>query len=769
MRRRQRNFPNWFFLFLLPQVVLLALFCFNLFNPLPKEKSFSRIVLDKDDKILSAYLSKDDKWRMETELEDVPADLVKAVIAKEDQYFYLHPGINPLAVVRALISNVIKSKRISGASTITMQLARLMSPAKRNYLNKLFEMMRAMQLEWHYPKKRILELYLSYVPFGGNVEGVKAASYIYFNRPPEKLSLSQCVLLSIIPNRPNSLRLDRYSEEVLTARNRWIHYFEETQLFPKYLLQEALHEPLVAKRFSIESKAPHFCLYMLQYSNSNEIKTNLNYDVQSRAEDLLLNHVNRIRNLDISNGAVLVINNQTMAVEAYCGSADFNDDKSSGQVNGIRANRSPGSTLKPFLYALAMDKGIITPKTKLLDVPVNYNGYEPENFDLDYRGDVTAEYALIQSLNIPAIRLLNSYGLKSFIDFLGKDAEMKWVKNNHKLGLSVILGGCGLTLEELTRAYTAFGKKGELHSLRYLKADKDSMSKSILSAEATWLTDDILSNNLRPDLPAYMIENSVLPKIAWKTGTSYGKKDAWAIGVSPKYTIGVWMGNFDGHGAQTLTGAESAVPLLFDLFNSIDKSKSNNWFSMPNKIYKRKVCRQSGLSLSQNCTEIINDYAILNKSSRFPCHLHQALYVDNKEDIQYCTACLPPKGYKKVLYPIFPAELSLWMMQTGKVYKLPPPHNSNCNAKFSSEGPLILSPSPSFEYFLDEDAPQQLLLQAASEADIHEYYWYIDKKFYKKVSVSEKLFFQPHVGKNIVSCMDDKGRTQSIIIKVSKL
>jgi penicillin-binding protein 1C len=767
----RKRIHRWLWLFLLPNMLVLCLWLLDLTCPLPAEKIFSKVVLADDRSLLAAYLTPDQKWRMETRLGDVTPELVKALINKEDKYFFYHSGINPVAVFRALASNIVSGRRVSGASTITMQLARLIAPTHRTYGNKLMEMLRAMQLEWHYPKQRILELYLSYAPFGGNVEGIKAASYIYFDRSPAKLSLAQDVLLMVVPNRPNSLRLDRFTAEGIASRNKWLRKFSRQGLFDKALIKDALDEPVVASRHEIPLLAPHFSTYVKNTYLGNELHTSLSLALQKKAEDLLYNHAQRTKAKQVTNGAVIVIDNRSMEVKAYCGSADFTDVQNDGQVNGAEAYRSPGSTLKPLLYALAMDKGMITPKSQLLDVPTNINGYVPENFDLRYRGQVTADFALVQSLNIPAIRLLNAYGVKSFAEFLSQTENFKMISKKEKqLGLSMILGGCGLSLHELAHAYTAFANNGELKHLYFVKNEKRVLqSKRLFTPEAAFMITDILSYNNRPDIPAYLLDQSELPKVAFKTGTSFGRKDAWAVGVNPQYTIAVWMGNFDGNGAPELSGADMAVPLLFDLFNAIDTRKRKNWFAKPANVWVRRVCKESGLVADSNCASAYDDYYIRNVSSQEICHLYKQVYVSNDEKMQYCTACLPKVGYKKKTYPKYPAELVLWFKENGRHFSMPPPHNPQCEGHFADDGPKILSPSADMQYFLDEDAPREIRLQAASDATVTAYYWYIDDKFYQRSGTAEKVFFLPKPGKHKISCMDDKGRSTSIVVDIEKL
>ena len=741
----------------------------NIIFPLPKIKTYSQTVMAADSTLLCAYLTEDENWRMHTSLDEVNPEMVEAIIAKEDRWFYWHPGVNPFAIGRALSSNIISGKRVSGASTITMQLARMSDRSPRTYLNKFKEMFRAFQFEWKYSKREILEMYLSYLPYGGNVEGVAAASYIYLNRPPEKISLSQSILLTVIPNRPNSLRLDKHGDEAKKARDKWIEKFKEENVFEEDLLDIALNEPIAGNRYSIENKTPHICYELKKtYPEKTRIMSTIEPGTQKRAERLLANHVQRVKSRDVTNGAVLVVDNQTHKVVAYCGSADFYDQDALGQVNGVDAIRSPGSTLKSAAYALGFDLGLITPKMKLLDIPGNFRSFVPENYDLTFHGQVTVHYALAHSLNIPPVRLVHEMDNDRFINLL-ENAGFETIKSKRaELGLSTVLGGCGVTLEELVRFYSNFANEGVMPELAYLQEEVADTSGNIrlFSPGSAWMTAQILSDLERPDLPQQYVEDSKLPKVAWKTGTSYGKRDAWAIGFSPRYTIGVWMGNFDGRGAPELSGSYMAVPLLMDLFNAIDYDPEKTWFEKPWKVLERRVCSETGHLPTATCKHYIEDYFIEGTSPLKACDLDQEIFVSDDESIQFCPACLPDSGYKKDVYPMHDPELVLWLSENNLSIRTPPPHNPLCEEKFTGTGPKIISPSMDYDYLVERDSEQEILLQAASDPTVSKHYWYINDKFYATASPDEKIFFSPNSKKMDVVCMDDKGRKSKVEVKV---
>ncbi len=744
---------------------LLILVLLDLLFPLPAKKEFSKEIHAKDGTLLTAYLTSDDKWRLRTELEEVSPELIKAIIEKEDSWFYWHFGINPVSIVRAFYWNVISGETQLGASTITMQVARMLEPKKRTYINKFGEMFRALQLEIRYSKEEILELYLSLLPFGGNIEGVKSASYIYFNRPPDKLSLAQSITLAVIPNDPNSLRLDRSNEEIIKNRDYWINKFKQEKIFSSLNLKDALDEPIEKNRYAIPVTAPHLSYYVKDNFNGDILKTTLDLSIQQTAENILLRNVRKTFYKGITNGAVLVIDNRNSSVVAYCGSADFYDESSFGQVNGITAVRSPGSTLKAALYAFAFDDGNLTPQMKFADIPTDFHGYQPENYDLKFNGNVSTEFALLNSLNIPAVKLLEQVGLNNFIVFLENSGFNQIQKQKSKLGLSMILGGCGTNLQELTKLFSAFAREGKLYPLNFISTENEEEGEQIFSEASSYLIANILSGTSRSDI-ADLSNYSKLPKFAWKTGTSYGKRDAWAIGLNPNYTIGVWMGNFNGVGSPNLSGGEISVPLLFDLFNAIDYDSDVKWFEAPEELITREVCSESGLIPTQYCKNVTRDYAIKNQSHNDLCSIHKRVYVNLDESIQYCTGCLPSSDYKKSVYAVYEPELSVWLSQNKDDYQKPPQHNPNCTAKFAEGGPKILSPSEDYEYFLEKDSKQEILLLAASDSRVKTHYWYVNEKFIRKTKPGERVFFVPEEKELKITCLDDKGRDGSVNVSI---
>ena len=751
---------------LLPLILFLVFLFFNLLFPLRNLPSYSPVITDKDGNMMRAFLSTDDKWRMKTGVEEINPLLEKTILYKEDKYFYYHPGVNPVAVGRAFVNNIIQGKKTSGASTITMQVARLLYPAKRNYVNKFTEIIRAFQLEYKFSKSEILQLYINLVPYGGNIEGVKSASWFYFGISPGHVNLSQSVILSIIPNRPGTLNPKKGTAIITRERDKWLKRMEHDQIISWEELLEALGEPVEMDRRPIPGGIPHLAA-RLHHDDKNEIiKTSIDKTIQEKLEAIAYNHSKRFSLKNIHNMAVLVVENKTRKVRGYLGSPDFRDVEHAGQVDGCNAVRSPGSTLKPMVYGMAIDKGLITPASMLNDVPVNFSGYAPENFNGRCNGLSTSSKALAYSLNIPAVTLLNEIGLREFTERLRK-CGFQALHSDAEMGLSIILGGCGTKATELAGMYSALANGGEYVPIKLYEDDTISHPTSLMSESAAFMVTEMLTGLVRPDLPNNFQSSLRIPKIAWKTGTSYGRRDAWSVGYNRKYTIVVWVGNFNGEGVPELTGADMATPVLFELFNAIDYSSENNWYVPPKSTDIRLVCSKSGLPPDEStCTDLITDYFIPSVSSNKKCTHSREVLTTPDESITYCMHCVPDAGYKKIWIDYLPPAVVSFYASNNIEFNKPPPHNPVCTQMFADQPPVITTPVNNKEYLLEKNAQQPLQLSCNAGADIASIFWYLNDVFYTKSKPSETVFFTPQEGDYKISCSDDKGRNQDIRIQV---
>ena len=743
-------------------VLLVLLLALDLVFPVKVPDNYSTVVLDDEGRILSAYLNNEDKWRLKTNVEEVSPFFLKAIIEKEDKYFYYHPGVNPVAIFRAFASNIQKKKRVSGASTITMQVVRIIYPKDRTYFNKVAEIIRAFQLELHYSKKEILALYLNLIPFGSNVEGIKAASYVYLQKPPSQLSLAQAMVLSLIPNRPSLLISGKNNSQLEFFKNKWLKLFEKQAIFNKNEIVLAQNESVNLKRSTFLKRAPHISDRLTAESASPYIHTSIHAAYQLQVEKQLTAYLQRLETIGVKNGMAMVVDNKTMKVLVYCGSADYKNRIDGGQVDGITSVRSPGSALKPYLYALALEKGIINPKATLYDIPTDFGGFKPENFDDTFRGQVSMQDALQQSLNIPAVKTLDEYGIGDFLIEM-KKADFKSIKKNEdKLGLSAILGGCGVSMEEMVRLYATFANGGPFQELNFTSNPNlpKTPAKALLDPASCYIISDILSGIQRPDFPNNFDFTFRLPKIAWKTGTSFGKRDAWAIGYNPDYTVGVWLGNFSGESIPQLSGAAVATPLLFQIFNAIEKNKP--WFKIPESLMYKEVCSVTGLPKNDFCKDTQMDFFVGNVFYKKKCQHLKKIWVNASETMSYCGFCLDRNLAVQKEYINYPPEYLSFLQSGGLPYSSPPPHNPNCTHTIKSQTLSIVSPRNKGLYYIEKNNLQEIELKANVSVGTGNVFWYHNNQLVGKFEAHKSVFITPTLGKNTITCTDENGKSVNI-------
>lgn len=734
--------------------------------PLPSFAPYSQAIYGTDSVLLHLSLSADDKWRLRSRPGDLNASMARVVLFREDRWFWIHPGVNPVAVVRAVWQNTRHGNRVSGASTITMQVARMLERRPRTYSSKLAELFRALQLEWHYSKREILNLWLDHIPYGGNIEGIRAASLFYYGCEPGVLSQAQLAALLVIPNNPNALRPDRHPDRLRKERNRWLMRMHTGGLITRRVLDDALSEPLTMQRRPAPDGIPHLARWLRKrYPRQEEIYTFIDSEKQKKCMQVAVDAARLLQYKGISNLAVMVMNNATGAVEAYVGSVDFHAVAASGQVDGLQAIRSPGSTLKPFLYTLAFDLGHITPLMTINDVATSFGGYSPENYDEKFNGRVTISEALARSLNLPAVKILEQTGLDPFIRFMEKAGFRTIERNKHKLGLSMILGGCGVTAIELTGGYSAFARGGVALIPRFTTTSPFT-TDTLFSEEASWMTSRILSLPTRPDLPV-MYENSTnLPPVAWKTGTSYGRRDGWAVGFNSHYTITVWTGNFDGRGAIGLSGTDVATPVLFRLFQTLDSRPVRDWLRIPGNLSFRQVCSESGFLPGDSCHHLVTDACITGVSPTNRCEHLKAVWTNKAGTVSFCAECIPESGAVRRWYPNLTPDLLAWYSENKIAYKPIPPHNPRCERVLGTGAPVIVSPADQAEYFIASSDSTPLMLRCQTEGDVTSVHWYLNHRLLKTTGRSEPLFFKPPSGTLRIGCADDKGRSSFITISI---
>ena len=864
-------------------IFMIASWCF----PLPKTRLHpppSRIVLDRNGEWLRAFLAEDGMWRFSHQSSVVSGQsqsrqssvisgqsqevlgkantfltgnrklktenyfLHEAMLTTEDRWFYYHCGINPVSMVTALYDNVKAGEVVRGGSTITMQLARLMEPKARNVPNKLIEMFRAIQLELAYSKSEILNLYFNMLPYGGNIVGTGAASRFYFNKPQHAISLGEAALLAAIPNAPESLRPDRFPENARQARAKVLNRLHARGHISEQQWQEALREPIPTKRHPLPFKAPHLSRMLANGNRWNteatadgRIYTTIDAKVQETAVRILREYLNasavsiadsrRLQSHTASTGAIVVMDTQSRHVLAMVGSHDFFDQRASGQINGTLAPRSPGSTLKPFVYALGIEQGLITPETLLFDVPVTYSGYEPVNYDGTYNGYITARQALARSLNVPAVNLharLKNRTLHSFL----KQAGISTLAPAKKYGLSMVLGGCEVNLLELTTLYAGLANMGEFAPYQIVSSQQpaassgqqpsehlladgfrrkpmetEGYSQRLLRKETSFIITEMLTTS---QLPVNTVKNPAafevtmnLPKIAWKTGTSYGHRDAWCIGYSPKLTIGVWLGNFDGKGAPMLSGADAATPVLFALFTALTGRDTHHWYTTPEQLKMREVCALTGAPPSPHCPTRKNDVYIPGISPVRVCAIHKSIYVDDVTGYSLCSHCrnLPSNSHQssvasgqlqegsvaatnisltdnrelttdndKKVFEEWPAEAATWLAKNGFAVPVLPKHNPLCTGTIAGTAPVILSPTKGTVYYIRDGVPleqQKIQLSASASNRTQQLFWFLDGELIFKGNAGQPYWLTPVKGEHVITCVDAEGRSANRPLHIS--
>ncbi len=732
---------------------------------------------DANGELLAVLISKDEFFRMKIPLEKISPLFIDTLLVKEDQYFFDHPGVNPLSIVRAMGTNLQQGRIVSGASTLTMQLARMLDRRDRTYANKTLEVLRAIKLESIYSKKEILEHYLAIAPYGGNIEGVEAAAYAYFGKSAEYLSPAEIALLIALPRSPNALRPDRYPKRSRQARNKVLQVMRDRKLIDEQQYLLALQESVPTARQAFPNHIPHTAWSLrARFSEKYVQRLTIDRNIQIRTHALLKQHVLSLEEQGITNGAVVVMETGSREVKAIVGSRDYFHQASLGANNGATSFRSPGSTLKPFLYALAVDNGLVSEKTVLYDIPVNYGGYSPLNYSKDFRGLVTMREALAESLNVVAVTLSEKIGYQKLHLFL-KQASITSLKDDADYyGLPLVLGGVELNLLELTNLYTVLANEGGFKTyLLYLEnQDEDDNTNSetqLLSPEASWMITDILTDVERPDFPSSWEFSSTRPTIAWKTGTSYAHQDAWSVGYTPEYTIGVWIGNFDATPAKGLSGSSVAAPLLFDVFQAVAQNP-NQWFARPVSVQKRKVCADCGLPGNRYCKAEIEEYfipTITGPVTSEICEVNQKIIVNKRTGFQATYETTSIDKLQKI-YKVWPSEVAMFLHEHGVPVRNVPAYDINNMAGQKYYPPVIQSPVRNTQYVKRpdqlKDHEQAIKLRVATTNRVRQVSWFLNEKHIATVDPGEPVYINPPVGEYAIKVVDEVGGEDEVPLSI---
>ena len=688
MAKRLRRW-RWLAVLLAALALLLALPRLIPATPLKARLPLSTLVTDEAGRPLRLTLASDAQYRLYTPLAEMPPKLVEAVLLHEDQHFYAHPGVNPVALVRAAWRTALGQPR-QGASTITMQLARLLDGQRtRTVDGKLRQIAAALWLELRHSKAEILEVYLNAAPYGGNVAGVGTAARLHFGKTPAQLTLAETLALAVLPQAPGA-RAPRGGESASLRAARLRLYARWQARHPADAQQAALvAAPLRFNRTPLPFEAPHFTTGLLaSQAAGGALTTTLDLRLQQLLERRLREYLAPRQSQGVRNAAVLVVDVRDMGVKALIGSANYFDASLQGQVDGTRARRSPGSTLKPLLYALAMDQGLIHPLSILKDAPTHFGPYAPENNDGSFAGPLTAHDALIRSRNVPAVGLASRLTNPSLYRFL-KSAGLWLPKSERHYGLALTLGGGEVSPQELATLYALLANGGVLKPLRFLRDEAFAPPVRLLSEEASFMVLDILKDNPRPDDAVYRpARNRLTP--AWKTGTSWGFRDAWTAGLFGPYVLVVWVGNFDGRSNPAFVGLHTAAPLFFDLADAIKTANPQlaelALKAAPN-LARVEVCSASGALPNADCPQRSSTWFIPGKSPIALSTLHRRLRVDTRTGRQAC-ADTPAAYVREQVYEFWPSDLMRLYSQAG-MPRLPPPALGDCG-----EQPLTPAAAP---------------------------------------------------------------------------
>ncbi len=762
-------------------------------------QTWSTAYLDQDGQLLRLTLADDDTYRLQSDLDSVSPALIQATLLYEDQHFYEHSGIDFMAVGRAAWHTYVVQNRQIGGSTITMQVARLSQGFdSSNIPGKLQQMLYALWIEAHYSKQEILTAYLNHLPYGGNIEGIEAASLIYFNKPAAKLNTAEAMALAVIPQNPskrNPLSSKGYAE-LMDARARLLQlwqeeYGDDRQLTQWFDLPLAFRSPS-----QLPFKAPHLVNYLQQTQPfiKNRVQTSIKLTQQARIENWINRYLSDNAPLGYKNAAALLLNHQTMEIEAWVGSADFFNDGIFGQVDGVTAKRSPGSTLKPFAYALAMDQGLIHPLSLLKDTPSRFAAYTPENYDLAYAGPISATDALISSRNVPAIRLAGQLTSPNLYQLL-QQTQVRGMKARAHYGLSTVLGGMELSMLELVRLYAMLANQGSYQQEQLLLNERPeeqtatphntpplNAEKRFLSPEGAWLTYHMLSQNPPTDRE-YLPTNKHQPlstnaghhnPIAWKTGTSFAFRDAWSVGFDEQYVLAVWVGNFDGEGNPNLIGRKAAAPLFFKIFRDLQRSTSYPSSGTlvnqpPMNLRKVDICLATGFLPGKHCPMTVKSWFIPGVSPIKTGNVFRAVPVNIDTGKRACRH--QPGKTRLDVYEFWPSDLARLFRMAGIQRKQPPEYEADCQLQqLSSEAtpPRITTPVRGLVYFLT-DTEEQLPFEAIFDADVQHAYWFLDGGFIGKSTPEQPLFWTAKPGKYLLTVTDDHGLTDSIELEVQRM
>ena len=747
------------------------------------QTSFSPCYVDRNGKLLRLGLAEDDRYRVYVPLEKIAPSLVEMTLRHEDRYFRDHAGFNPIALVRASWADARGEGRLLGASTITMQLARLHYRLNtRTVTGKLEQIVAAIHIEFHCSKHEILEDYLNLAPYGRNIEGVGAASLIYFGKEPSELSTVEAMTLAVIPQSPARRSPGTAVHELALRKAREVMLAQWLESHPEDArLRGVLAMPLqMALPRALPFRAPHL-VGEIKETKPGLTRLTLDLGVQEVLEKRMSEYLARRSTDGFKNACAVLIDYRTMEVRAAIGSADFKRVDIDGQVDGLRALRSPGSALKPFIYALAMDEGLIHPNSLLKDAPASFDGYDPENFDHGFAGPIKATDALIQSRNVPAVDLESKLNPHRNLYTLLRDAGMQKLEPESHYGLTIALGSAEVSPEEVGTLYAMLANRGVFRPLRRtLDEPAAAAGIKLLSPEASYLTLDMLKDAVRPDAVNVPQSTQAARPVAWKTGTSFSYRDAWSAGVFDNYVLVVWVGNFDGTVNPEFVGRTAAAPLLFSMVDALrarEPAPKETCFTLTPDLNLREVdlCSVSGMVAGPNCAHKIKGWFIPGKSPIASCDIHRRVWVDNRTGLRLQGEPTDSTSVHAEVCEFWPSDLAKLFQAAGLPRQAPPDFLASNSTSLpgaggdAGKGPRIVSPKAGLIYHVRIGAADDevLNLEATAETRQEQLRWFVDATYLGESAPSTAFLWKLQPGQHVIRAVDEQGRADSREITVT--
>ncbi len=751
----------------------------------------SYVIDDDQGQLLGASIASDGQWRFPYDTA-VPIKFKHCILAFEDKRFEHHPGVDIIALGRAIKQNIGGRHVVSGGSTLTMQVIRLSTKDKRTYWHKFTEIFKALRLELKYSKKEILAMYASNAPFGSNVVGLDAASWRYFGRSPDKLSWGEMAAMAVLPNSPSLVHPGRNRQLLLKKRNLLLDKLNEQGTIDASTASLAKLEPIPDQPVTLPQLAPHLLQrFKADHVNNPDsltrIKTTIHTPLQKRVNEILERNHEVLKGNDINNIAAVVIDVETGATLAYAGNISHPEDSTmQSDVDVVNAPRSPGSTLKPFLYASMLHDGLLLPNSLVPDVPTQILSFHPKNFDLVYDGAVPASRALSRSLNVPAVKMLQQYKFERFYDLLHQVGMTTLNKPADHYGLSLILGGGENTLWELAGAYADMARvlnhyngayKGKYDTsdyhnpvYSYQQAKEHHLEKNgLFDAASIYFTFHAMEEVMRPGEEMLWQQFGSTQRIAWKTGTSFGFRDGWAIGITPRYVVAIWVGNTDGEGRPGLTGINTAAPILFQVFRLLPVSRE--WFRMPlNDMVKIRVCRQSGYRAGIYCDDVELAWVPQSGLKAPVCPWHQQIHLDNTGKWQVSADCMSPSEMITKNWFVLPPSMEYYYRAKNYQYHVLPPFRSDCALAVKSNPMEIIYPKEGAKVYipLEVDGKRgRMVCNAAHRQSGIKVFWHLDDQYVGETTDFHQMALNPSEGHHKLTLVDANGNTTAVSFDIT--